>query len=459
LEPILIDNAVPFKKFYEFLVIFREKSKSLFKRKENNMAKKLAILTVFAILLSLGFIFSGVALAQTTHYVSYKTIGTGESCAQPGFNDIQTAIEAAGPDDTVFVCPGNYEEDLVIKTIGLNLEGSGYKKTIIKGVAKLPSDSFPLADPNIDIQADGVSIHGFTIKSPLVTVEEYSSGIVLIGKNIKIYDNKFKVGAGDVSQGIQTWRATTGGLSDISGLNISHNKFTHLSPIPVDGLGYEGIYINHQPDPSDPQNPVIIQHNSFEGELIRAITTERSHTLILDNEITTKHRSVFDGAFPRGIQIQNLGPGGDDINNVTIVNNTITPDKRGYFGFGILISSGESGNTFLYGNEVENADIGISVQSPGNTLTKNEAEKSETWDCQDITADAGTAGTENTWLYNTGKLDSPDGICEAHSIKDKDDDYGHRKGKDRADDQHDWRKWWSWGKRGAGSWDDSDHHD
>ena len=424
------------------------------------MKKSMTILTFVLIVAALIFIGAGQASAQVVVDNDGKAVvGNCNSHTTTPYTTIQAGIDAAAEGETVFVCPGKYVEDLVIQTTGLNLEGSGYKKTTIVGIATLPDSAFPQADPNIDIQADGVSIHGFTIKSPEVNADEYSSGIVLIGTNIKIYDNRFKVGAGDVSQAIQTWRDETGGLSDISGLNISHNTFTHLSPIPAGGHGYEGIYINQQPDPPTPQNPVIIQNNSFEGELIRAITTERSNTLILDNEITTKHRSDFGGEYPRGIEIQNFGTEGADINNVDVVDNEIHPDKRGFFGVGINVSSGDGGNTFLYGNEVKKAEVGVSVQSPGNILTKNEVEESGTLDCEDGTTDTGTAGTANTWIYNTGKHNDPHGICKAISNKDRDDGHQYSNGKDKDNNQYDWGDWWSWGKRGAGHWDDFDHHD
>jgi hypothetical protein len=155
-----------------------------------------------------------------------------------------------------------------------------------------------LAVPNIDIQADGVSIHDFTIQHPVVAVDEYSSGIVLTGSDIEIYDNSFLVGAGDVSQGIQTWRDDNApaGLRDISGLHIHDNTFSHLAPIPVDGLGYEGIFINHQSDAvgdCPDSNAVIIENNTFSGELIRAVTTERSCTFIQWNTMATDHGVVF----------------------------------------------------------------------------------------------------------------------------------------------------------------------
>lgn len=148
------------------------------------------------------FIFIGLELAMADD-------DPGPNCDIIVNSDdtIQNAIEAAIEGDVICVGLGTYTEDLTI-TIGLELVGlkdsDGSNEDDIRptigGVARVDAGDFPLAMPNIDIQAGDVSIHGFIIQSPAVTENQYSSGIVLTGRNIEIYDNHFVVATGDVSQ-------------------------------------------------------------------------------------------------------------------------------------------------------------------------------------------------------------------------------------------------------------------
>jgi hypothetical protein len=82
---------------------------------------------------------------------------------------IQDAINAAIPGDTIEVAPYfvNPPQDLQIYTDGLYLKGR-MCTTVIEGVA-LSGGPFPLAVPNIDIQANDVRISRFTIRSPAPT--------------------------------------------------------------------------------------------------------------------------------------------------------------------------------------------------------------------------------------------------------------------------------------------------
>ena len=191
-----------------------------------------------------------------------------------GYNYIQEAIDAASPSDTIDVAAGTYIEDLDIST-SIDLIGAG---ATIKGVAMTASTFFPLAAPNINITANDVSLSGFTIQGPDVTLNYYSSGIVIGGSNVEIYDNAFEVtnapNLADIGQAIQTWLD-----NDISGLSIHDNTFTSHG---AGATGYEAIYIN----PDVGAGEVSIADNVFGGTLFRAITTERSNVTMSGNSIT-----------------------------------------------------------------------------------------------------------------------------------------------------------------------------
>jgi parallel beta-helix repeat protein len=368
-----------------------------------------------------------------------------DNVVTPG-GSIQAAIDIASAGDKICVEPGVYTEDLSI-TKSLELVGvrasdpnnDAYRRPIIEGVATVPAASFPLAIPNIDIQANDVSIHRFVIKSPVVGAEEYSSGIVLTGKNIKICKNRLVVGTGDVSQAIQTYRQTNAppGLRDISGLHICKNRFTHLEP--ATGLGaYEGIFINPQSDPVDTtarSNTVVIEKNRFSGNLIRSVTTQRSGTVISKNRMRTQWTPPAGlSTFPRGIQLSAAAeapPLPAALSTDHLVEKNRAYDIGGVpFAVGILVrdgvtASGIEKNTVkgaaTYGisvdgdsnliekNTVKDSGVGIALgpASEANDVEKNRVENSETWDLQN-------EGNNNSFDKNKCDTSLPDGLCRHH---------------------------------------------
>ena len=71
--------------------------------------------------------------------------------------------------------------------------------TTIEGVATNLQAAFPLATPNVNILAAGISLHEFTISSPDIPAGKYSSGVLIDSPNIEIYNNEFISRQGDVA--------------------------------------------------------------------------------------------------------------------------------------------------------------------------------------------------------------------------------------------------------------------
>jgi len=293
-----------------------------------------------------------------------------------GYGTIQAAITAAATGDIINVAAGTYNEDLIIPATKTNLDiiGAG---TTIKGVQNVPTASFPLAAPNIEIRANGVKLHGFTIQSPNYEVGKYSSGIVIGAINVEIYNNNFIMNSGggadsgEVSQAIQTYATAAVPGVDISGLNIHDNTF---SSIGGGAWGYEGIYIN----PDAATNTVTIQKNTFSGKILRAITSERSKTTITENSIITDlvpgpGNLTVAGAH-QGINVRNLGFATQS--SILINLNTIkgsASDK----GFNQGIRVGQAGQTLTNFQVIDNIisynTKGILVkEASGVTVTEND---------------------------------------------------------------------------------------
>jgi VCBS repeat-containing protein len=297
--------------------------------------------------------------------ISYAVLHVDDDSPQAGaVGRIQEAINQVSG-STVHVAAGTYVEDLVIAVDNLELAGADDDDpslTVIRGIATEPWMDFPLATPNIDIQADGVKIHGFTIKSPEVADGHYSSGMVLSGTDIEIFHNAFfSEGLGDAaSVVIQTYRDNVLGTeSDISGLQIRDNAFSGTSP-----GGFDTIFINHT---NVGTGAVAIEGNTVSGNAFRAVATERSNTIIRGNTFST-----VLGSPSSGIQVMDLD--GRAQSDVTVEGNDISGFARGV-RIGIVVNDEPQDLTDIVvrQNVITGNGIGIQVRTSadGVTVTEN----------------------------------------------------------------------------------------
>ena len=286
------------------------------------------------------------------------------------FPKIQGAIDAAAPGATILVNSGTYTEDLKIPTSKTNLNLVGFSATI-KGIQNVPIASSPLAVPNIEILANGVKIHSFTIKGPDYEAGKYSSGMVIGSMNVNIFSNKFEVTpaatSGEISQAIQTYHKLAIPGVNISGLNIHDNTFTHLSS---GAAGYEGIWINLD----EGTGTARVEDNKFTGNVLRAITTERFKTIIDHNTIITDLAPGFFGSGGwQGINVGGANSGA--ISTITVTNNIINGSSSGK-GFVAGVKAGYDGSSSFNGvtiskNTIQNNVIGIWTRFTANGIVAN----------------------------------------------------------------------------------------
>lgn len=288
--------------------------------------------------------------------------GAGTLLVPNEYSKIQEAINAASPGDNILVDEGLYVEDLGVPAAKTNLEIEPYPGTsvTIKGVQNVPAASWPVVKPNMEINASGFKIHGFTIEGPDYASGYYSSGIVIGASNVEIYNNTFRVTGAEtldeISQAIQTYHKDAMPEVDISGLNIHNNTFTHLS---AGAAGYEGIYINLD----EGTNTATVQYNQFSGNIVRAVTTERSDTTISGNIIVTDLSPGLPGGY-QGINVCGVNSG--SVTNVSVTDNTINGSSSGKgFLYGVKVGYSTSStltNVRIERNTIQMNDVGILVK-------------------------------------------------------------------------------------------------
>jgi len=122
----------------------------------------------------LAFCIAAPVSAQSTLLVDGDGNGTATNCnaSVPAFNSIQAAINAAAAGDTIFVCPGIYDEQIIVTTNDLTIRGAGTGLTVVQPshVTKntvRPGTTFPVMPIVLIDGASGVTIANLTIDGSL----------------------------------------------------------------------------------------------------------------------------------------------------------------------------------------------------------------------------------------------------------------------------------------------------
>jgi parallel beta-helix repeat protein len=227
----------------------------------------------------------------------------------------------------------------------------------------------------------------------------------------------------------------TGGLS--MGVVVAHNKVVHNgSTNEDDGIRladgasgnvvayndsrhnrHDGVHLTRTATGTAGANNNVVEHNLlFDNGTPGAgngcgvdVDGGSATNLITNNKIVLHDRA--------GVRLRNAGSGNVVRKNEVREAPAPPPGMSGGDGI-ILISS--SGNIVERNHSVANGRDGIRIEptSSGNTILRNNMRRNGEHDCHDDTTGAGTAGTANFWIENSGVTENRPGLCEP----DEDDD-------------------------------------
>jgi hypothetical protein len=417
---------------------------------------RLAVATVgTGVLLAMGVGFwtpSLAALSGTTRWVNSTepvTTAPGTSCAHPGYSTIEAAIAASSSGDTIRVCPGTYTETAPVSVANLTLEGSNPSWYCASSMTAEPTYQTIVDSTGPDgivLDANGITFKDFWVQDnsegPGVTTSSLSSGYTF--DSDVFYNNVFGLyfnSDGSMSSTVQnscfasndqSGPVEGAGIYEDQGLTnatISRNSFANVynnvnNNVAIILVGSSRVSIDHNisnstagllglfPYVSGGANNDDVVSNNL------AINSPNVALYVCEATATQFDQNIVYGSWD-GLYVDGVIDGCTESTDLNINQNLIEKSQISgslpTSGYGFYAASdGLSGSTIDYELITNSAADGIYTASGGNTFDYNQSSNSGGFDCHDITAGTGTAGTDNMWSHDQGKTSSPQGICEVN---------------------------------------------
>jgi hypothetical protein len=396
-------------------------------------------------LLGLGLVVAAPAVAQSTTI----TVGVaGPGCLGATQSTLAAAVAGAAPGAVITVCPGVYTGTVVISK-PVTLRGAQHGVDARNGRTNLAKESVIDGGGDAGIRitgaTSGVTVDGFTIRNsgivgaPHDGIEAFGGGSGFNFLNNVITQTTYGINMSSLGASASTVSRSRFDTNNRSGnqggsgvficcgpgnnLSITDNLFT----------GNNATAINTAGDPNRLSTGLKIQRNQSIDDATFAVIVNAKGASVSDNVVLRTPRAVVDVG--SGILV------GGGTNGARVTGNTITggaatgirvSNAFGPANIGLRVSgnrivsrsdgirlTGQTSGSISTNDIALSTDVGIllnkdkdeKVHNAGVTVNGNRVASSKTFDCQDDSTGARTAGTANTWTANVGLRSQPRGLC------------------------------------------------
>jgi hypothetical protein len=275
----------------------------------------------------------------------------GYGCYNAQYSTISSAVAAAQPGSTIYVCPGTYSEDVVV---GEPLTIIGTDAVVDPGTATNSPFATLLGNNAFTVVATNVTIQGFTVQ------DATGDGILV---------------AGDQANINHITALDNGG----TGVDLNGSSWSTVSNVDAEGNTGGGVYLTNdygQLSPGATASHDTVVNNVFDNNpggcgIILADhlgTTVPGAQGIFDNTIVD-NQADNDGNDPAGtgsgIILASPVPGGAVYDN-TIIGNSL--DGNGLAGITLhshLVGQGDFSGNVVIGNDIGTNNIGGTASEAG----------------------------------------------------------------------------------------------
>ena len=376
--------------------------------------------------------------------------------ASPGeFHQIQPAVLAANPGDTIQVDPGTYNEQVAI---GQNSHGATLNNLVLEGtnqssIIQLPSTA-PASQQTAIVQISGaknVTLNGFTIQGPGNVPGSIGYGVEVVGGgSANITNNHITKIEDNPMSGDQNGIAILVGrqsLGTTGTATISHNT--------IDGYQKGGIVVDNTGSSAEIDHNMIsgagstaliaqngiqisrgatanVNHNTVSGNLYAPQSDASTGILLYQSGAVTVEQNTLlnndigiDAIVANGSKIDHNQVTGSTFDGIVLDSTTgatLDHNTTNNNGFGDSASNptadagialvNSKNNTITQNTSNSNKGDGIYVDaaSTGNSFAQNQTSGNTSFNVEDDSTGAGTAGTANTWAKTKGQNNSPSGL-------------------------------------------------
>jgi hypothetical protein len=328
-------------------------------------------------------------------------------CPNAQFTRIQDAVDAAGPNDAIKVCPGTYDEQV---TIGPGKDGLRLFSLVpLKAVIRMPvleATGQPRSIVTVRGSTD-VSVWQFTITGPFyfpgcAEAVDRHTGVRIIDASATLYGNHIT----NVRNANPALLGCQDGIGVLVGRQLEGQGGTATLRNNTIDLYQKGGVVVDGPDAS-----ATITQNEIDGDLGLTPTIAQNGVQVgRGASADVDHNEIRNNFFAR--------IGSDDSASGVLLFETpapVTVDHNDVVnnGVGIAIDEGSTGLTVDHNNATQNHNDGIAAftGSASNTISYNKATGNTPVDCYDETTGPGTAGTANFWINDMGQTENRPGLC------------------------------------------------
>ncbi len=349
-----------------------------------------------------GALFTGVAHAAAAEF---KVDDDHAQCPTAPFTSIQAAVNAAGPGDTVKVCPGTYTEQVTI--------GAG--KNNLKVMSDKPLQAIIKAPPTMTEPGDIVRIIDGPERAPQGVHDRrpVARRALLLGPTTRTGvrvdgDASATIDKNHITE-IRSTSLALRGCQNGVGIQVGRQAEGQVGTATITGNTIDlyqknGMTIDNAGSFAKVENNVVTDAGATEITAPNGIQVSRgADANVRNNKVSGNVYAGAPASNGTGILLFQTASG------VLVENNEVFANDDGislYDTDGATIKKNKSHDQLVYDGLFADSD------STGNVFDSNQAKNNTEHDCHDDSVGTGTAGTANTWKGNRGNTQSPPGICK-----------------------------------------------